>query len=867
MAGFNDALEQERRKAAQYQAAQRQAQMQRNYAAQKAELDDKYSGGLGGFLGSIIGGIGKGIGDIGYSLGGLFGTAGASVKDLIEGKAGTGENTKAFKRTYYGAKDDKDAAAKAAGNALNAATNLATMVAPGVAGAGTAAGKVLGGTIANTAAGALGGVADEFAQQGSDARLDSAVNRALSGAAAGLATGGLNKKIGNATGNISSKLLNNKLATSTIGRGALSGAVGGATGAGTSAALGGGDVAQAALQGGLTGAVAGGTQAGLMDAGRNIIGKVGNRKVATSQAVETPTKSKAEELGIPDYTKPLDYQGNELKIEKKNAIQKLGDSLSKTGERIENADLYNSLYSKTAAQITKNGSVDKLRKLGYTPENYKEAAKISTTTNKFVDDIVKNSGATIVDNDLVDRIARPSSENAIVTPSYQKVYDDQIKQVFSTIENGDFPGKYNASDLLKASRQVNKVANKYLKKATSVNGGDLATDAGALADALMDVKYELRDLATKSVDGFGDNYTKKQLSERLKNLGATDAAISDMMEAKNIGEFISKTAKYEDARQMDYEMSSNELRRNAISGSKTNLNPITRTAQDSGAGELLSVATRPVGKLVGKVARNAGNALTTAGSAIGSVSGANATPMDVNTQALLGNIIGRTQGQAIAGEKVQNARKAEDYQNLEDMFANITATPTTEPMYPVQRQTSQIEAQLADIQNAMGQALAAGDFSAYNQLATLYKNAYNVYEMQNEMYGQSAGGTSNLSTAEKNQIAKLQSAGTALDQLESLYQKAGGGQGIIGGNIANFLGGLGLNSDVNTYNQLAQGLINQIGAAIGKTDSLNTEGEVQRALSLVPKITDDNQTAMNKIATLRSLLQTNTGTYNQLYGA
>ena len=167
----------------------------------------------------------------------------------------------------------------------------------------------------------------------------------------------------------------------------------------------------------------------------------------------------------------------------------------------------------------------------------------------------------------------------------------------------------------------------------------------------------------------------------------------------------------------------------------------------------------------------------------------------------------------------------------------------------------------------MNNAMAAGDISAYNELAKMYNTAYSIYKNQAAMLGEEEGGTSNLSTAEKNQLAKLQSAGTALDELESLYKKAGGGQGIIGGNVANFLGGLGLNSDVNTYNQLAQGLINQIGAAIGKTDSLNTEGEVQRALSLVPKITDDNQTAMNKLTTLRQLLQQNTNSYNQLYGA
>ena len=243
-------------------------------------------------------------------------------------------------------------------------------------------------------------------------------------------------------------------------------------------------------------------------------------------------------------------------------------------------------------------------------------------------------------------------------------------------------------------------------------------------------------------------------------------------------------------------------------------------------------------------------------------------PISQNTQNILGNLIGRTEGIAQADNLVQNARKAQDYQNLEDMFGGNPNLDTslTDTLAGAQQTKSQAqlqsEAQLADIANGMQLALAAGDIASYNKLEDLYQSAYKMYQLQ---YPTQEPTESKMTTAEKNQIAKLQSAGTALDQLESLYTKAGGGQGIIGGNIANFLGGLGLNSDVNTYNQLAQGLINQIGAAIGKTDSLNTEGEVQRALSLVPKITDDNQTAMNKLATLRQLLQQNTNTYNQLY--
>lgn len=75
-----------------------------------------------------------------------------------------------------------------------------------------------------------------------------------------------------------SALLNNKLATSTVGRGALSGAVGGATGAGTSAALAGQDATSAVLQGGLTGALSGATQAGIVSAASKLPAKIDNTR-------------------------------------------------------------------------------------------------------------------------------------------------------------------------------------------------------------------------------------------------------------------------------------------------------------------------------------------------------------------------------------------------------------------------------------------------------------------------------------------------------------------------------------------------------------------------------------------------------------
>lgn len=848
-------------RARQIRLANARQQAQQEYEAQKAQIDNKYNGGLGGFLGGLIGGIGKGIGDVAKGTFGVIGGGAAGIKDLLEGKAGTQENQNAFKRWLYDAKDDQDAAAKAAGTALNAATTLGTAVVPGVAGAGSAAGKALGGVAANTIGGAIGGAADELQQQGKDANLESAINRAISGGVAGLATGGVNRKIGNATSGIGSKLLNNKVATSTLGRGAISGAVGGATGGGTSAALGGGDIGQAAIQGGITGGLTGAAQAGLISGANALKQGISNR--INNKTTAQPTNVLND--GTPDYTRPKDWNGAELTLEKKGVIGGLGDRLKNVSKGIKDQDVYNSLYSKTAEKVNQNNSIERLRNLGFEPKDYGNAAKISTATNKFFDDIVANSNASITDPELATRLYNPQ-DVTFQTNKLQQAYTDNVNNLMSKLEKGATPGNYSVKDLLDESRAFSKKAATEYRKGIDVNGNDVGNGRSDLGDAYMKISRDLRGLADAGMDGLGDNYTKSQLTAMLKNMGANDKVIDYMTDYGNLSDAIRKTSLFEDARQMNNEISKTKIRRNANAGSSKNI--LTRVADKTGVTQLLDTVAEPVGRIAGGAAEKLGTGLQKLDTAI-----QNTTPISESTNLALGNFIGRTAGQQAAANNVQNARKAQDYQNLENMFGGLqggsnglSTAQSGDIMgaYPTQAQANPLEEQLNNIANGMNLAMAAGDFNAYNQLASLYKNAYSIYQLQAKSTGT---GASEMSTAEKNQIAKLQSAGTALDQLEELYNKAGGGQGVIGGNIANFLGGLGLNSDVNTYNQLAQGLINQIGAAIGKTDSLNTEGEVQRALSLVPKITDDNQTAMNKLATLRSLLQTNTGTYNQLYGA
>lgn len=217
----------------------------------------------------------------------------------------------------------------------------------------------------------------------------------------------------------------------------------------------------------------------------------------------------------------------------------------------------------------------------------------------------------------------------------------------------------------------------------------------------------------------------------------------------------------------------------------------------------------------------------------------------------------------IANEKANAQNALTEAQNAYNMavgnYQNVVAQGQQ-----LEQQMSQGAQQLQTLSDAMDRALAAGDIKAYGQLADLYQQAYKIYGA--DLEATQSNGLGSLTNSQLENINKLDTAGNAIDELEALFQKAGGGQGLIGGNATNFMASLGLNPDASTYNALSRGLINQIGAAIGKTDSLNTEGEVQRAMELIPAFTDDAQTASNKLAQLRQMLQTNKQTVYQNYG-
>lgn len=235
----------------------------------------------------------------------------------------------------------------------------------------------------------------------------------------------------------------------------------------------------------------------------------------------------------------------------------------------------------------------------------------------------------------------------------------------------------------------------------------------------------------------------------------------------------------------------------------------------------------------------------------------------VNNQNVLTREISRQAGQAAANsinaqQDLQNAQT--EAMNAETDYNNAMTQAQQLYAQAQQAQASPGQDIIDRLSVAMQNALNAGDITSYSKLADLYSQAYKMYGTD------TTSAASSLNATQQANLAKLQSASSAIDKLEQLYSQAGGGQGRLGGTLAEWGANLGMNSNVSSYNTMARGLINQIAAAVGKTDSLNTEGEVQRALDLVPKITDTPEEAQIKLQSLREMLQANQQTYNNIYG-
>lgn len=845
--------------------------------ANEAAQAKQSQGGLGG----VLAGIGNSINNLGKGLVGLFGTGAANIGDIATsiatGKA-TSKNKDDFQKWLAGTDDLKDARLKNAGTALDAAATLSDFI-PGL---GTGAKVAL-----NVGQGAASGVAQEFIDNGRNATLDNALRNATAGAAAAGAGQFVGNKLAKGVGG------NGRIAkaiNSNLGRGALTGAASGAVGGGLSTALNGGDLGQTlsgALQGAGSGALGGATMAGLYD----LAGAGYNKLRDRNNVAEAPTDVVADQ-NIPEGTRkrqtPTGWAGEDLtgEAKKQNYLQKLGGDLQDAAQQTRDSAIYGKLKGNTADEMIQKDAINNLRKnYGYAPDDYEQASKLSTAINKWYDNEIQTSGADKVNAKLSNDLALPI--NNTLPEKYEKAYTETIRNALNMANAGDSNviDKYSASGLEKAAKYLGEQEQKLRRTNMNGVGGRPDGDRAELADYYATARKALRNEVNSMIEL--DDITKSNLEKLLDNAGATKQAKDAILSAKTFSEVKSATSPLEDARTMQRQMQSSGLKRSA-SGDNS-LNVTTQLANKTGLTNLVDVAGKPLRSaaagaenIVGKAISGIGDAVAgdktgLVGKAIGT--GANLAKTatqapqvelgPVNLDNIVNRQIAREAGQAaakdvqISNEQAAAQKAATEAQNNFNA-ANANYQNAVAQGQQMQMQMSQGAQQLQTLSDAMDRALAAGDIKAYSQLADLYQQAYKIYGA--DLEATQSNGLGSLTNSQLENINKLDTAGNAIDELEALFQKAGGGQGLIGGNATNFMASLGLNPDASTYNALSRGLINQIGAAIGKTDSLNTEGEVQRAMELIPAFTDDAQTASNKLAQLRQMLQTNKQTVYQNYG-
>ena len=146
-----------------------------------------------------------------------------------------------------------------------------------------------------------------------------------------------------------------------------------------------------------------------------------------------------------------------------------------------------------------------------------------------------------------------------------------------------------------------------------------------------------------------------------------------------------------------------------------------------------------------------------------------------------------------------------------------------------------------DLENAYVAAIMAGDSGAAGVISDM------IGMLDNKVKRQQSSKTSS-GTAQKQQAAM-----DILNTLMGNFQA----QGFIGGNITNILNGLtggNYNYQAANYNEQAQGSLSMIIKALGESGAL-AEGDVQRAMGLIPQITDSKEKAADKYQKLMTMLQ------------
>jgi hypothetical protein len=222
---------------------------------------------------------------------------------------------------------------------------------------------------------------------------------------------------------------------------------------------------------------------------------------------------------------------------------------------------------------------------------------------------------------------------------------------------------------------------------------------------------------------------------------------------------------------------------------------------------------------------------------------------DTFTNSALGNIATRGINRRIGQGEAQAVENRAALQDAQQQALDVTnnynnAMAQAQQMYnQAQRMGTGSGSDMLDrISSGMERALAAGDINAYSQLADLYKQAYNVYEMQNPQTSKSEA--KDLSVNQAKAYAGLQQLG----QLSQMAPDLGTAlANSPAGGLVNLFGG-------NEYANQAKALATTIGYLLSGANIREQEAE-RIGQAYVPTAFDSDNVKQQKLSRAEQLLR------------
>ncbi|ATW62237.1 hypothetical protein CQ476_36 [TM7 phage DolZOral124_53_65] len=153
----------------------------------------------------------------------------------------------------------------------------------------------------------------------------------------------------------------------------------------------------------------------------------------------------------------------------------------------------------------------------------------------------------------------------------------------------------------------------------------------------------------------------------------------------------------------------------------------------------------------------------------------------------------------------------------------------------------------SQLENGYVSALMAGDAKAATAIGS-------IIDMMDDKQKMSM--RSSKSSNQDKQALKRQAGMRTLQTLLQSYERGGGGQGMIGGTLTNLMNtatGGAYNPSAETYAAQARGAAAQIIKALGESGNLS-DRDIRAAVEMMPKNTDTEAVAREKIANLMNLL-------------